>query len=692
MSDTAATSDRRALRWYLQRTWLRVALLCLCGFAARFPAIRGELIWDDDYLIRANPLFKSPILILETFRHYLFIDSSSTHYRPIQNISYCLDYLLWRGELYGYHVANVAWHVGSGVLLFFLARRLLCAFRSHAGESNGNAAFVVALLWLVHPVHSAAIDYISGRADSLAAFFACAAWLLYLRAKSADPIPSRVALSSAAAVAALVALASRETGLIWMLIFILHALFFEKGSSRAAKALVVSGCLAVIAGYIALRHLPSGRAQHSFVSQEPLVSRLVLMLRALGDYARLLFWPTSLHMDRTVESPTELLGNAGWRFGAATEYLSVLGLAGTIALFIGARRAGENRSLRAFGVLWFVIGFLPISNIMQLNATVAEHWLYLPSVGLFLFLVGCGLESRASLRKIFPTLICVAAVALGARSFIRSGDWLNPETFYRRSLAAGASRARIALNLGLILTAKGDYATAEPLLRRVVNLEPDYPFAVDALAHLLLREGKHDEAQALFDRNTKIAEQTKNEYPRTWNAALSLAGLYKREKNLERALQVAQKARAEYPATWEVIAMEAELLRETRGAAAAIPAVEQFARQNWWHAGAAVALGKLHSQTGDYAAAEASFRNAARLDIYSVEALNLIALQNVRINRLEHACTTQREAIARQPDQPRQYLLLSDILEKMGRADEARAALAQVAQLTSLAHGHGRLN
>jgi len=54
-------------------------------------------------------------------------------------------------------------------------------------------------------------------------------------------------------------------------------------------------------------------------------------------------------------------------------------------------------------------------------------------------------------------------------------------------------------------------------------------------------------------------------------------------------------------------------------------------------------------------------------------------------NRVDDACKIQRSAIARQPDQPSQYLLLSNILEKMGRGDEARAALAEVSRLRALA-------
>ena len=64
--------------------------------------------------------------------------------------------------------------------------------------------------------------------------------------------------------------------------------------------------------------------------------------------------------------------------------------------------------------------------------------------------------------------------------------------------------------------------------------------------------------------------------------------------------------------------------------------------------------------------------------------LNQTALLRINQHRFEEACAIQRRAIARQPDEPRQYLILSDILEKMGRGDEARAALAQVQHLQSL--------
>jgi Flp pilus assembly protein TadD len=71
--------------------------------------------------------------------------------------------------------------------------------------------------------------------------------------------------------------------------------------------------------------------------------------------------------------------------------------------------------------------------------------------------------------------------------------------------------------------------------------------------------------------------------------------------------------------------------------------------------------------------------------VHDAEALHLLAMIKLRQNDLKEAFRTQRRAIRRQPDQPSQYILLSNILEKMGRSEEARAALAQVSRLRALA-------
>ena len=419
--------------------------------------------------------------------------------------------------------------------------------------------------------------------------------------------------------------------------------------------------------------------------------RAVLMLRALGDYGRLMVWPSNLHMERTVFDPDTLQNREGWRNNVSVEYLSITGLVVAAALGFGACKKGRARSIRAFGALWFVLAYLPISNLLELNATVAEHWLYLPSVGFLIFLIGCCLDLPRHALRVAPAFALVLLLALGARSFVRSSDWADSETFYRRTLAAGGTSLRVALNLGQVYSSRGEHAKAEMLFRRVLKISPDYPIARTNLGDALFHQGKTAEANAIFAAANKLAEEARKDHPRTWIAALNVAHMYYNEHKEPDALAVLAKARVDYPGTWELISFEAEVLRQSRGPESALPVVREFADAHWWHSAAFLALGRLQAEAGKGAEAEAALRHASWLDFHDAESLNLLAMMKVRENRLDAACEIQQRAVARQPDQPRQYILLSDILEKMGRGTEARAALARVHALEGLAKAQGKI-
>jgi tetratricopeptide (TPR) repeat protein len=494
-----------------------------------------------------------------------------------------------------------------------------------------------------------------------------------------------------AGIGLLLALCSRETALLWLLIFLLHLFVFEKTKTLRSKCLVAVACLCVVASYAGLRQLAERRAHASPAMGWSAPVRATLMLRALGDYGRLLTWPTKLHMERTVFDPDSLQSNKGWRDEINVEYLSIGGLLMATILLVGACRKGDARRVRAFGAAWFLLAFLPISNLFDLNATVAEHWLYLPSVGFLVFAAGCCLDFPRSVFRFVVPLACLAALALGTRSFIRSTDWVDEETFYRRTLAAGGTSIRIALNLGQIYSLRGKYAEAEALYRRILKISPGYLIARTNLGDALVNQGKLEEANALFAAANEASDKARKEDPRTWIAALNIAHMRYKEHNLEAALAVTTKARTIYPGIWDLVSYESELTRRLRGAQAALPLMSEFAGNHWWHAGAFIALGRLWAEQGDAEKAEAALRHASWLDIHDTESLNLIVAMKVRQNRLDSACETQRRAVARQPDQPRQYLLLSDVLEKMGRHDEARAALVQVSQLSALAHSERRV-
>ena len=688
----------RPSRWpelsrYAQKAWVRCLALALFGVGVHLPSLGGTLLWDDVHLVNDNPLIKSPVLILEAFRHYLFPDAYSGHYRPLQTISYIFDYFFWNKEPYGYHLSNVLWHVLSGVVLYLLARRILVSILGQCPDESvwkrkinaSTAAFFLALLWVVHPVHSAAVDYVSGRADSLAFFFGAAGWLLYLRAQDLPASWTRRGLLLLAILSGLFSLCSRETGALWLLMFLLYLFAFQKKPPLRAKFVTLAVCLVVVVSYAGLRQLPEHRSESVPASANwTPATRGVLMLRALGDYGRLLVFPAQLHVERTVLEPASARNQSSWQSTIARQGLSAGGALMLGVLLFGAYRKGVGQRVRCFGASWFLLTYLPISNLFDLNATVAEHWLYLPSVGFLIFIAGILFDLPA--RYLRPTIAfaCIAAVGLSARSTIRSSDWVDPETFFRRTFAAGGSNSRIGVNLAVIYATHGEHAKAETILRKVLQVSPNYSLARNNLAIALSRQGKTKEAEAMFETASNPGAE-KSGYPRTCDGAKNLARLRHKEKDDVAAFAILDQALRDYPGNWELVRLQAEMIRDIEGPAKALPVVENFVREHWWHAGGSIALGGLFFEIGDLPQAEAAFRQASRLDVYDTEALNLVALICVRQNQLEDASKAQRVAIARQPQEPRQYLILADILGKMGRAEEAKTALTQVTRLQAAA-------
>src|SRR6185295_10188043 len=77
-------------------------------------------------------------------------------------------------------------HLASGFLLLAVLRRMLeRALRDVAAGTRDDLAFVTTLVWLCHPLQTAAITYLSQRAEAMGAFFYLAVVYAFLRAASA---------------------------------------------------------------------------------------------------------------------------------------------------------------------------------------------------------------------------------------------------------------------------------------------------------------------------------------------------------------------------------------------------------------------------------------------------------------------------------------------------------------------------
>ncbi len=675
--------------------------------AAYAPALGGQFLWDDSFLVKGNLLIRSPLFCLEAFRHTLFNDESN-FYRPAQTLTYILDYWCWDLEPYGYHLTNTLIHAGNALLLFLLLRRALAAVVPSPAvpvearrRLTDRMAFGLALLWALHPVHSAAVAYISGRADSLAMGFCLAAWLACERALDSTRTAPRLGWASGAFACLLLGLCSKEIAFVWLVLFGFWLFALRPDpvpdaprSGRRARLAVAGGGLVALGCYLCLRHLPPPPPP---VPPFPVLPpKWLLMLRALGDYAGLLLFPHRLHMERQVFAAPGLGSPESPAFYLT---LAVGGALLLVAFAAGVCLPGRGRLLRRCGAGWFLIGFLPVSNLFALNASVAEHWLYLPSIGFLLFLAGVALDlpwgrlaaARLPVGPVACALVILAAGSLGGRTWLRAHDWTDRLTFYQQTIRDGGDVPRAREGLALAYHDVGNEEAASAVLSK---LTASYPHAMAArvnLATTSVRLGQNDKARAELVAIAENLLSTNDRHGGAREFTGTIRALDRVAVPGDPAWAVLRRRlldeSARFPHAWELAQIRIQDREDAHDLPGALALAAQFANGHWWHSPAQVVVGRLQAALGRTDEALATWRQAARLDVYDTDALSAAARVCLDQGRLPEAVALQADAVHRQPDSLRQHLLLAQALERAGRVEEAASERHTAAQLAQSENG-----
>jgi tetratricopeptide (TPR) repeat protein len=467
------------------------------------------------------------------------------------------------------------------------------------------------------------------------------------------------------------------------MLFVFSLAFDRRRRSWAAR-LALSAVLGSVLGIYALLHsLPGYRAPMEGGPSTLLEERPLLMLRALGDYTSLMFWPGRLYMERSISDPQIYRSTAAWTGHIRYEYLSLIGLAAAGAAFLLCRKRWPGQSLRIFGAGWFFLAFLPISNLFPLNAEVAEHWIYLASIGFLIFLGGCVAAAPARWRAACAVACMACIAALGLRTWVRAGDWVNAETFCARTIAEGGATPRILNTLASLYGERGELKKEEAILRRMIERFPEFSPAQINLGICLSRQGRTAEAEPLLRASNAESGEVSRRYARTWPVALNLANLRRKAKRPDEALAILEEAERRFPEVWPLVKYDSEIRRETQGQPAAIPAVERFAAAHWWHLDSWMTLGGLRFANGEMDSAITALQHASELDIYDGKPLTGIAEIELKRDHPQAALDAEVEALARSPGEPREYVVLAAVLEKLGKKAEANAALRRAQELAN---------
>lgn len=491
-----------------------ILLLIFVSLIVYANSFKNEFVWDDESLIENNNLIRDYRNIIRIFTTHLFagVNSKSNFYRPIQNLSYLFDYLIWRLNPLGYHITNTVIHIINSILAYFIILII---------SKNNLISLLTSLLFSVHPIHTEAVTYISGRADPLCVLFGLLSISMFLKYRLAEIRLKQVLYYSISLVAFVLSLLSKEIAVIFPFLIILSDYVVTFKKKRSLYSYLIFFLILSIYGILRNTALkfPSNE---SILASLSIHSRLFTTVYVITQYFWIILFPFNLHMERQVTPAIS--------FFEPRIILSIVFLF-LISFFI--LRNIRKLKLISFGVGWFFISLLPVSNIFPLNALMAEHWLYLPSLGIF-FIIAIGLNRliQSKLPEItsvgFVIFICIYfSFLIIKQNFI----WKDTFTFYQYLLKFSPSNARVHYNLANSFRKIGIFDEAILEYKRAIALRPQYPDAHTNLGVVYLKKEEFKEAAKYFIESLNLN-------PSDLQTLINLAETYRYLREFDKAVDI----------------------------------------------------------------------------------------------------------------------------------------------------------
>ncbi|NQV04726.1 MAG: tetratricopeptide repeat protein [Candidatus Omnitrophica bacterium] len=535
--------NKRCAHTYIKTSphWPIVITIFILGLAVYSQSfIKGVFLFDDKALIIDNPYIKNFSHIKDIFTTHLFHGSGiySNFYRPIQSLSFMLDYHLWGLNPFGYHLVSVLIHILNSVMVYFLIYLI---------SKKQYIAAVTAILFCVHTVLSILVNYVAARADILSTLFFLAALALYVLYKQAKANRYKILLYMFSALSFISALLTKEMAIIFPFVLLLYMICFpEEVNSAGKKPQSLIWIFFLIIGIYALFRFTvldftGGKLLETTTGNIPLYNRLLTTSKVFMIYLRLLFFPVGLHMEWNIP-----LANS---FMQDEVFLSVVGLiiAGFFVYFLS-----RTSKLKFFAISWFLVTLFPQSNIFPLNYFMSESWLYIPSIGFFTLLAIYlyDLKQRSKFCSLLAAFIIFSSVMFyGILTFKRADTWADPIKLYTEVLRYSPNNTKARINLGVILAKSGSYDEAMQKYKEAKALMPDDASVHAGLANVYADKKMYDVALEEFKKAVELN-------PKDYVAHNNIGIIYKQKGDIKKAMEKyaeALKLNPSYPLTYNNI-------------------------------------------------------------------------------------------------------------------------------------------
>lgn len=479
--------------------WLSIGCITLWGVVIYSNTLRVPFVFDDLVYIQDNPILREP---LNFVRIIAFAPS-----RWIAFFTFALNYYVGHWTTIGYHLVNLAIHVGAAICCYNLVLMTLKTprLKNRPVKHKSALALLAALIFLSHPVQTEAVTYVWQRVESLAALFYLLSLALYVKYRLHSEASTLLDSSSSYVLSCVFAYAcamTKETAVTLPAVIIVYeVMFFEDFSKRAGQVMLRSlPFLLLLIVVPVFAHMSPIVTKNLLYESPPAGIYVLTQTRVIATYLRLLLWPVGQNLD--------------YDFPLSESFLepdvmgSVLLIVLLAAIAILVRR---SHPLIALGIIWFFVTLSPTSSVVSLPDVIFEHRLYLPLVGFAFVLTGIILVSGKR-AKIVTAAVIAAILLLSTATYRRNTIWQNELTLWQDTVAKSPHKARPRANLAISYINIEEYDRALTELAHAISLKPDYAAAHENAGVAYFHKKAYQPAIDAFETAIELAPNQPSAY------------------------------------------------------------------------------------------------------------------------------------------------------------------------------------
>lgn len=486
--------------------WIAFAILFV--YSATF--FYSIVYLDDNVLVTGQYQFNKELTnIPQAFQEDIFRtpQNGGTFYRPIERITFILDAQFGEWPLiFMSHLSNVVLHITAMLLLFLLLLKM---------SVRRGVAFLLILIFSIHPLTAQTVAFISGRNDSLLAIFIFPALIFFidfLQKQRREYLFLHFFFFS-------LALLTKETAVILPVLcagYLLLCTDWKKILEHSATYLtILFGWIGITGIWFLIRlsvlHNFIGNADYNiFLS---IYKNLPSLIPAIGK----IFLPFDL-------SVFPIMKDMSLSYGLLS--LSMLAI-----WFIFSEK--KNLKLISFGILWFVIFiFLTLVKPNDTIPEFSENRIYIPMFGCIFVILGLGtirlpkvfkekIQYEINKKKIAAGIGLLLILILSSVTLYRNHYYKNQFNFWRNATETSPNFAFNHNNLGAIEYLQGNLNVAEEEFKKALALNANEEMAHNNLGLIYATREKFSEAEEEYKKELEINPNYDNAY---YNLGLSYWG------------------------------------------------------------------------------------------------------------------------------------------------------------------------